>query len=117
MSTRSVVGYERENGTVEGTYVHWDGYPEHMIPALTKRFEEIGFEGMKNWIDKGVEGQGFSSVLDEKPYDDGNEAWLQPIDAQEYGYEVTSDGVKLVYSQYPDGDTRAESGNVVPYAY
>ena len=29
MSTRSLIGYEKEDGTIEFVYCHCDGYPEH----------------------------------------------------------------------------------------
>ncbi len=33
MSTRSIIGV-RNGDTIEGTYCHFDGYPEHMYPTL-----------------------------------------------------------------------------------
>lgn len=96
MATRSVVGYAREDGVVRGTYVHYDGYPENMIPSLTEMFERRGFEGMKEWIDAGVAGCGYSTI-DSEPYNDGPEN-LCEINDEEYGYEISADGVKMVFS-------------------
>ena len=38
MSTRSLIGYEKENGDIEFVYCHWDGYPEHQLPILTQHY-------------------------------------------------------------------------------
>jgi len=38
MSTRSLIGYEKEDGTIEFVYCHCDGYPEHQLPILTKHY-------------------------------------------------------------------------------
>lgn len=92
MATRSVVGYKREDGVVRGTYVHNDGYPEHMVDELWGKFQELGFEGMKEWIDKGVEGQGYSTVNSE-PYNDGDSPWLKEINDEEYGYTIDKHGI------------------------
>ena len=34
MSTRSELAVQMEDGTYTQAYVHYDGYPEHMMPAL-----------------------------------------------------------------------------------
>ena len=40
MSTRSVIGlYDDTTGNVAYVYCHFDGYPEHMVPAL-KRYAD-----------------------------------------------------------------------------
>ena len=43
MSTRSVVAIPRGTGWI-GTYVHFDGYPQHMMPALTAMIERDGID-------------------------------------------------------------------------
>jgi hypothetical protein len=63
MATRSIIavwgseGYEIEpnikvTSTHEwfGRYCHWDGYPEHMIPALQKIIAQFGVEETKRRI-------------------------------------------------------------------
>ena len=35
MATRSTIGYETQDGNYVGVYCHYDGYPEHMGPALS----------------------------------------------------------------------------------
>lgn len=92
MATRSVVGYVREDGVVRGAYVHNDGYPEHMLEAVWHKLQKLGFEGIKKWIDAGVEGQGYSTVNSD-PYNDGDELWLKDIDEEAYGYTVYEEGV------------------------
>ena len=43
MGTRSVVGYKTPTG-FKGVYVHWDGYPEHMMTALYELLRRDGYE-------------------------------------------------------------------------
>lgn len=38
MGTRSNIGVERADGSVIGIYCHWDGYPSHHVPILTKHY-------------------------------------------------------------------------------
>lgn len=39
MSTRSRIGIVSPNGPVQSIYCHWDGYPEHHWPILTKHYK------------------------------------------------------------------------------
>ena len=34
MATHSTIGYETPDGSYVGVYVHWDSYPQHMLPRL-----------------------------------------------------------------------------------
>ena len=99
MTTHSVVGYVREDGKVRGTYVHNDGSPEHMLKEVGHKLKSLGFEGIKKWIDAGVEGQGYSTVNSE-PYNDGDEPLLKDIDEEAYGYIVEEDGVIAIQSGF-----------------
>lgn len=38
MSTRSMIGRLNPDGTVDGIYCHWDGYPEHNGLMLTTHY-------------------------------------------------------------------------------
>lgn len=38
MGTRSNIAIERENGTVEMVYCHWDGYPDHNGRLLLEHY-------------------------------------------------------------------------------
>lgn len=49
MATRSNIGIEREDGTVETIYCHWDGYPDHQGPILSK----FGWEEVEDLLDLG----------------------------------------------------------------
>lgn len=93
MSTRSVLAYKHEDGEIYGTYVHFDGYPSHAIPAIQRRIDRGGIDGVKAWIDKGVAGGGFSSYDYETTYEEEPCKWA--VNAQEYGYLLTDDGVRL----------------------
>lgn len=46
MSTRSVVAYRTESGW-RGRYIHFDGYPEYMNPALSAIVARDGFDKAK----------------------------------------------------------------------
>lgn len=103
MATRSVIGYY-EGDKFYGTYVHYDGFPDVIMPALKKRFADSGYEGFKKWVDKGRWGQGYSSVDDETPNSPNssrsNKNWTQDLMAQEYGYSLNSDGELNAYNSY-----------------
>jgi len=38
MATRSMIGVQRENGTIEAIYCHWDGYMAHHGPILLEAY-------------------------------------------------------------------------------
>jgi hypothetical protein len=38
MATRSMIGVQRDNGTIEAIYCHWDGYMEHHGPILLNAY-------------------------------------------------------------------------------
>lgn len=38
MATRSMIGVQRENGTIEAVYCHWDGYPSNQGPILLNAY-------------------------------------------------------------------------------
>lgn len=100
MATRSVVGYKNEQGQFRGTYVHWDGYPSHMLPSLSERLRLEGYKVLTEWIEQGIAGGGYSSVDYNEPYNDVYEPWNLPVDNQEYGYLVQPDKVALVFSKW-----------------
>lgn len=41
MSTRSAIGYLQPSGSVRAVYCHWDGYPDHQLPILNKRYNSL----------------------------------------------------------------------------
>lgn len=100
MSTNSVVAYRDQNGETHGTYIHWDGYVENMVPALENRLEKEGYQALVDWIDKGIQGGGFPTVDSNEPYGDNQEPWNMAVDAHEYGYMVSPDGVETVWADW-----------------
>lgn len=71
MSTRSAVGYYREQNPITGekfgfigTYVHYDGYQVHR--DLYQRFG-ADVDAIKGWIDAGIAGGGYSNAVDSLP--------------------------------------------------
>ena len=38
MATRSMIGLQAEDGTIEAIYCHYDGYPEYQLHTLRKHF-------------------------------------------------------------------------------
>lgn len=41
MGTRSAIGYRQPSGSVRAVYCHYDGYPEHQLPILRKRYNTL----------------------------------------------------------------------------
>lgn len=102
MSTRSVVAYKTQAGETRGVYVHFDGYPENMLPELNKRFEEEGYAGSVEWIEEGIQGGGYSSVVDTEPYNDNDDIYVWGLKDEEYGYLITGNGVELAWPTSSD---------------
>ncbi len=62
MSTHSLLGVKRADGSITGCYVHFDGYPAHMIDALRKYFADGGnLETLATAISEAREGGGMRS--------------------------------------------------------
>ena len=40
MATRSRIGIENQDGTVESIYCLFDGYPSHQLPILTQHYQD-----------------------------------------------------------------------------
>lgn len=62
MATRSTIAVEKEDGSVEQIYVHWDGYIEHNGVILQDNYDDYG--KIVALIEKGN-----VSVLKEEPDD------------------------------------------------
>lgn len=56
MGTRSTIGIERNDGTIESVYCHWDGYPAHNGKILLTFYQD------RNKIDALIEEGGMSSL-------------------------------------------------------
>lgn len=129
MATRSIIsvvateGYITETGssiridddrvTWFGRYCHWDGYPEHMVPVLTKMVSRFGIAGAKTrimargWSTLGTCNQGeyidFSKLGDNEPIGksshdndpfliEGGDNW-----GTEFRYLIQDNGILEVY--------------------
>jgi len=44
MATRAIVGVDCGAGAWEGRYIHWDNYPERMVPLLAELVERDGWQ-------------------------------------------------------------------------
>jgi hypothetical protein len=77
LSTNSNIGYKTEDGKVRAVYCHWDGNPEHMIPAIKGYIENRGVESFCKKVDEGRQGGGLRKVTTEdiEVYDDGDGGW------------------------------------------
>lgn len=87
MATRSIVGIPYRQ-TWHGRYVHNDGSPEHMVPALMGLVAELGLAGVTRLINQ--ESRGWSRlaprVKDCVPMNDGD-AWLTEKESSGFGME------------------------------
>ena len=116
MATRSIIsvwgseGYEIEpnikvTSTHEwfGRYCHWDGYPEHMIPALQNMISIFGVAEAKrkvmanSWSSIYVDAEADQSIGKLNPEKDpflvaGGDDW-----GTEYRYVITDKGAILAY--------------------
>ena len=99
MATRSTIGYETQDGNYVGVYCHYDGYPEHMGPALSAMLHA----DVVIMVSRGLAGGGIRSVF--SPDDEGRHRGYElfnerPRDAvmawprrdEEYAYRKLWDG-------------------------
>lgn len=62
MSTHSLLGVRKPDGSITGCYVHFDGYPEHMVDALRHWFANGGtMTSLQNLIEEAREVGGLRS--------------------------------------------------------
>lgn len=78
MATRSVVARLTESG-IEGRYVHWDGYPIHMMTALYELIRRDGYETVTRILLD--EHDGWSSI---NPFQEDDEETLGHVETLEY---------------------------------
>ena len=50
MSTHSAIGVKHADGKITGCYVHYDGYPRHMMPALKDYISKFTTTGLFSLI-------------------------------------------------------------------
>ena len=81
MGTRSVVGYATPTG-FKGVYVHWDGYPEHMVPMLYELLRRDGYEHVcKVLVDEHPNGWSLINAFQE---DEEPDKWAPHIHVLKY---------------------------------
>ena len=99
MATRSTIGYETQDGNYVGVYCHYDGYPDHMGPALSAMLHAdvvimvskgLACGGLRNVFEPDDEGRhrGYE-VFNERPLTP-QVAW--PRRPEEYAYRKRWDG-------------------------
>lgn len=88
MGTRSYIGIENENGTVDGVYCHWDGYPPHVRPGVGG----VGETLLEHYTDPGrvrdVIGGGALSSL---------QPAIEPADGVAHSFDDPAAGVCIYY--------------------
>lgn len=65
MSTRSLIGVQNTDKTINWTYCHFDGYPEHHEPILHKSFND--YDSILELVTKG-ELRALGETLDDCEY-------------------------------------------------
>ena len=61
MSTHSALGIRHPDGSITGTYVHFDGYPDHMVEAVQDYLHEHSMKKLLSLIEDAQEGGGIRS--------------------------------------------------------
>jgi|ETNvirnome_2_300_1030623.scaffolds.fasta_scaffold07439_1 hypothetical protein len=111
MGTKSQLGVEMENGEILGCYVHYDGYPDHMIPAIEDYIRRFSTTGLVLLISRAIrtggircfniEREGYSDKLDEPPYIHRETDFLDddsPLKIDETAWELHEDlGAQYTY--------------------
>lgn len=95
MATHSTIGYETPDGGYVGVYVHYDGYPQHMLP----RVREMSWDAVATEVSRAIL-QGGGRSLERGvlrtfgEHRDPNE-WLRdkwPCTDEEFNYRKRLDG-------------------------
>ena len=96
MSTRSVIGYETQDGKFVGVYCHYDGYTSNMLPQL----ESMSWEEVSREVNKALYEFGGARSLEDfrfecfqeppRPETWGYFEW-PPAQSQEYNYRKRLD--------------------------
>lgn len=93
MSTNSVAGYVDDKGDFRGTYIHWGG---DTVGEQLRDIFGLNREAFIEWVERGIEGGGYSSVVDDGTYEEDPYLWTmdkaQEARFIEYVWEVLEDG-------------------------
>tara|TARA_E500000331_G_scaffold118845_1_gene116044 strand:+ start:532 stop:930 length:399 start_codon:yes stop_codon:yes gene_type:complete len=68
MSTHCALGVKMKDGSISGCYVHYDGYEEHMLPAIKAFVEDNTTTALYILISKAAEVGGIRSFHSPGPY-------------------------------------------------
>lgn len=90
MSTRSHIGYIKQDGSIVATYNHYDSNPANLLKDLFFFIKENGIEHFCNTIDRGGKRSGFRYFPDTFDCDDGD--WT--ITDRE---DLTDDDIEFIY--------------------
>jgi len=111
MGTKAQIGVEMENGEILGCYVHYDGYPDHMIPAIEDYIRRFSTTGLVLLISRAIrtggirsfncETEGYSDKSEEPEYINRKTDFLDddsPFKIDETAWELHADlGAQYTY--------------------
>lgn len=94
MATRGTIGYETLDGEYRGVYVHYDSYPQHIVPILS----EMMMADVAIMVERAISSGGIRVISDGGKFelfnDDSNgdvyEEW--PCCPEEFAYRKCLDG-------------------------
>ena len=61
MSTHAQIGVKMDSGDIIGCYVHYDGYPDHMVPAIEDYVKRYSTTGLVLLISRAIRTGGIRS--------------------------------------------------------
>tara|TARA_Y100000310_G_scaffold325429_1_gene388882 strand:+ start:817 stop:1143 length:327 start_codon:yes stop_codon:yes gene_type:complete len=62
LGTHAQIGVRHPDGSIDGTFVHWDGYPDYMIGALKLYIENFTTSGLTLLIIRAQKCGGISAM-------------------------------------------------------
>tara|TARA_Y100000310_G_C20473152_1_gene711084 strand:- start:450 stop:860 length:411 start_codon:yes stop_codon:yes gene_type:complete len=113
MSTHALLGLKHKDGKITGAYIHYDGYPEHMIGAIVDFVQKKSLTGLFLTLVQGQEAGGIRafnarngttfSPHNDGPYIIDENTWdLDDINLPHYKYLV--DIVDNTIEWHPTGE-------------
>jgi hypothetical protein len=109
MATRGTIFIEREDGTFEGIYTHWDSYPSHNGKILHNHYNTE--EKVNELLANGELSSLLETIEDTEFYNQGNKNYqaktLKDTEkfAEEYNY-IFRDGIWYFYEDENLGDLK-----------
>lgn len=120
MSTRSMIGRLNPDGSVDGIYCHWDGYPEHNGKILIAHYNTP--ERVEELLDLGNLSALGAEIGEQQDFNDPKDGWCLAYgrdrgeDGQDarhftnvYEFMTTRFGVDYIYL-YTEGKWRCYAG-------